>query len=232
MTTVIEPGPVASRNNTGPQANVVVRQLRSDLRGRFEALAAMIDTKSADAGFRQLLSGMARLWRYSLFNQAFVSSQRRDATSVAGRKQWRERGRTVREGEVAIAVLAPRRSRNGGWPFVLVEVFDIAQTDGPPVPSRDDVNPTPGECPDLGRIEAAGALLGIEVGIYEPWRHTDMYGGVPNVAGRALGGRVEINPRLSPLGRASCCRPRQLGNKDHVSLTHADHCGVTNDPRA
>jgi hypothetical protein len=188
---------------TAQDAGNLVRSLRADIRGRLEALATTIDRTAADSGFRHLLSGMARLWRYSVFNQVWIAAQREKATAVAGRKQWEAQGRVVRDGEKSLSILAPSRPGRGGWPFLLVEVFDISQTDGPAPPPLASFNPTRGECPDLGRIEAAGDKLGIKVETVDPLLVGEVIGAHAGFAGRAMGGKVQIIQGLTPLARAS-----------------------------
>ncbi len=91
-----------------------------------------------------------RFHHYSWGNSLLILMQRPDATRVAGYHTWRSVGRQVRKAEHGIAILAPvvRRLRIedegvDGTERVLVEqptvfrlarVFDIAQTDGEPLP--------------------------------------------------------------------------------------------------
>jgi antirestriction protein ArdC len=71
--------------------------------------------------------------------------QRKDASHVAGFQTWKEMGRWVKKGEKGIAILAPMVFNKkdaagqktdekfiGG--FRVVHVFDIAQTEGKPLP--------------------------------------------------------------------------------------------------
>ncbi len=91
----------------------------------------------------------ARFHRYSFNNLLLVYAQRPDATHVAGYRHWQSLGRQVRRGERGIFVLAPctRRvtdtddetgettDRTVVRGFRSVTVFDIAQTDGDPLPT-------------------------------------------------------------------------------------------------
>ena len=100
----------------------------------------------------RMLTAAARFHSYSPANVLLILRQRPDATRVAGYRTWRELGRQVRRGEHGIAILAPctylrpaadehepddepRRVLRG---FKIAHIFDIAQTDGEPVP---DVRP-------------------------------------------------------------------------------------------
>ena len=77
------------------RARVSFASTRADLQRYLHDLVNEMETRMANAGFADMLYGMARLWRYSMFNQYFIRMQMRTATAVAGRKQWEKRGRTV-----------------------------------------------------------------------------------------------------------------------------------------
>jgi antirestriction protein ArdC len=93
------------------------------------------------------LSGMARFHRYSPTNVAMILKQRPDATQVAGFRVWQSMGRQVRKGSKGIAIWAPcsykveRQDADGEITeakalggFRLAHVFDVADTDGEPLP--------------------------------------------------------------------------------------------------
>jgi antirestriction protein ArdC len=77
-------------------------------------------------------------------NTMLIALQRPDATQVAGFKAWQALGRQVRKGERSIRIMAPmsvkERDESGEETgervvfFRAVPVFDIAQTDGEPLP--------------------------------------------------------------------------------------------------
>jgi antirestriction protein ArdC len=120
------------------------------------ALRAML----TEEGWRHLLDLRAHPGhRYSLNNIAWLCGQAmaRDMslTEVRGYRAWEAVGRHVRRGEKALRVLAPVTAKvtpkpddpaqaTEGEPQVrvvgwrAVPVFDIAQTDGPPLPSVSD----------------------------------------------------------------------------------------------
>jgi antirestriction protein ArdC len=116
-----------------------------------------------DTRWRTMLNLSAHMGsRYSLGNTLLIAMQRPDATSVAGYGAWRKAGRQVRKGEHGIAILAPLvrrraddndtttgdtdgRGRGGVFGFKSVAVFDISQTDGPPIPAA---TPIDGHTPD------------------------------------------------------------------------------------
>ena len=74
--------------------------------------------------------------KYSMLNTLRIFSQRPNATYVAGRKQWREKGRIIKPGEVPMILYAPKfewEEVKGRKVKVLkdwnvIEVFDISQT--------------------------------------------------------------------------------------------------------
>src|SRR5204862_7778966 len=93
----------------------------------------------------------SRFHTYSFRNQCLIAAQCPTATRVAGYQAWRRLGRWVRRGETGIVILAPitrrrtdvaaddgatedaDRARVPG--FRSAYVFDVAQTDGDPLPT-------------------------------------------------------------------------------------------------
>jgi hypothetical protein len=128
---------------------------RRELRSYLESLAAG-DARALTRSFRTLFAGLSRLGRYSAANAALVLRSRPDATLVGGPAFWHARGRKVRKGERGVFIGAPRRS-GSPWPLVPVEVFDLAQTYGPP-----GTLPAAATRPTLAAVEAAAARLGLE----------------------------------------------------------------------
>ena len=123
-----------------------------------EALAALV----TGAQWLEFLDVQTRFPTYSFHNTLAILAQAPNATRVAGYRTWQTVGRHVRQGEHGIAILAPIMRRhdhtNTTAPqtsgldrdssdnesgrcvgFRVVHVFDIAQTDGDPLP----IGPTP-----------------------------------------------------------------------------------------
>ena len=123
------------------------------LRRAHDKLAAAVTELSESGGWLRMLEVGARFHRYSPNNVLLIMIQRPDATRVAGYTKWkREFGRQVRKGEKGIAIYAPIEKRAGASQdppevpeaererqrllrgFRVTHVFDISQTDGPPLP--------------------------------------------------------------------------------------------------
>jgi antirestriction protein ArdC len=118
-------------------------------------LTAAVENLVSGSDWQEMLDVAARFHRYSASNVMLIRVQRPDATRVAGYRKWQSLGRQVKRGEKGIAILAPcvyrRRPLTDDEAaerpelakvlrgFTVVHVFDIAQTDGEPLP---DVRPT------------------------------------------------------------------------------------------
>ena len=119
-------------------------QKREELADKLAAgVAALRDSDE----FKRYLDVAARFHSYSFGNQILIGLQRPDASRVAGYNTWRGMGRQVVKGSKAIRIIAPtfftKRCQCSGSceckateavRFRSVCVFDIAQTDGKPLP--------------------------------------------------------------------------------------------------
>jgi antirestriction protein ArdC len=94
-------------------------------------------------GWRRWAETRATFHNYSMGNCMLIASQAPDATQVAGFRSWQSLGRQVRKGERAIAIMAPMSVKRENVEtgevervpfFRSVSVFDVAQTDGAPLP--------------------------------------------------------------------------------------------------
>jgi antirestriction protein ArdC len=121
-------------------------ELNADIRRTIEQLANETDAARQSELFRNYLKTSAAFWDYSWHNQMLIWRQKPDASYVGGFNTWLKCGRYVRRGEKGIGILAPmffkdkRQTADGAeeetkrlW-FKVVYVFDIAQTDGAPLP--------------------------------------------------------------------------------------------------
>jgi antirestriction protein ArdC len=124
---------------------------------RPEALAKLeqaLEQACSAGGWRAYLTAQARFHRYSFRNLLLILQQRPEATRVAGFHDWLKMSRQVRKGEKGIAILAPmkwqKHDKDSGETafgisgFRFVYVFDIAQTDGEPLPEHPQVTFTDG----------------------------------------------------------------------------------------
>lgn len=115
-------------------------------------------------GWMAWLQVARRFHTYSFRNQVLIALQDPRATQVAGYRAWQALGRQVRRGERGIQILAPvtkPRLDEAGHPVLdpagrprrdligvkPASVFDITQTDGPPLPAAPDVQSRPLEGP-------------------------------------------------------------------------------------
>ena len=69
-------------------------------------LSAELEHGKSEA-LQNYLASMSRFRRYSWGNVLLISSQRPNATRVAGIHAWNDLGRTVKKGEKGIAIQAP-----------------------------------------------------------------------------------------------------------------------------
>jgi hypothetical protein len=127
---------------------------REEASQRLEDAVASLQTSD---GFKAWLRARAMFHNYSFNNQLLIIWQKEDATRVASAKVWRELERHIVKGEKAIKVFAPiewhvecepgelgakwnakrMRFERKVTGFKLVPVFDVAQTDGEPLPHVD-----------------------------------------------------------------------------------------------
>jgi antirestriction protein ArdC len=128
--------------------------------GRSEAVKTYLET-------------LSRFHKYSFRNQMLIALQRPSATHVAGFHTWRSVDRCVRKGEKGIAILAPMsfkakpqgddgsEEQAAHVRFRAVTVFDVAQTDGAPLPEIGTTTGDPGA--NLERLAQFIASAGITV---------------------------------------------------------------------
>ena len=123
------------------------------------------------------LRAAARFHRYSFGNVMLILAQCPDASRVAGYRKWQEMGRQVRRGEEGIAVFGhpkPRYTKRenqetgetekvttSGVFFPICYVFDVAQTNGDPLPTVTEK--MTGDTPLIENMTNAAGALGLEM---------------------------------------------------------------------
>lgn len=103
----------------------------------------------SSAEYQEFLDYASRFHGYSLSNTMLIMMQCENASQVAGFAAWKKMGRYVKKGEKAIKIFAPLHHKvieedaNGNeveytrlHGFRLVNVFDVSQTDGMPLPEN------------------------------------------------------------------------------------------------
>ncbi len=122
------------------------------LAAAMERFRTGIEALFAGGRVEEFLRFAASFHHYSFSNTLLIFIQRPAATCVAGLRKWNEMGRWVRKGEKGIAILAPvlvkkkftvidettnterEEEREVLVGFKWVYVFDVAQTEGKPLP--------------------------------------------------------------------------------------------------
>ncbi len=107
---------------------------------------------------RNYLAAMGKFHRYSASNILLIITQRPDATRVAGYQTWRKLHRHVTRGAKGIMIFAPllrktvdanecgiKTYRENLVGFRAAVVFDVADTEGNPLPALSKCEGNPGE---------------------------------------------------------------------------------------
>lgn len=204
-----------------------------------DRLAAAVDQLGSGEQWQAWLAFARGFHRYSFNNLLLIWSQRPDATAVASYRTWQAKGRQVRRGELGLRILAPILRRvpvlddqdrpvrdNNGSPqhrqkvtgYRPVPVFDVAQTDGPPIPESVAPVLLAGAAPN-----GLWAALGAEVSDrgYRLLRGslTDLNGaiGLTDLRRREVWVRADVNP-----AQAAKTLAHELG---HILLHAEPHAG-------
>jgi antirestriction protein ArdC len=150
---------------------------------------------------KNYLAVMGRFHRYSWGNTLLISSQRPDATHVAGFHAWHQLGRSVKKGEKGIMILAPMVVKQKELPqeretpeeasrvagFRTAYIFDVKQTEGQPLP---EFAKTTGDAKDYGdKLKAVAAARGISV---------EYDSSIAPAQGTSSGGRIHLMPDMAP----------------------------------
>jgi len=162
----------STRHRSNPEARA------AKLSAAHDRLVEAVTSLTSSEDWLSYLGAMSRFHRYSATNVAMILSQRPHASQVAGFRTWQAMGRQVRKGAKGIAVWAPctykvERENESGETiegkalggFRLAYVFDVADTDGDPLPEAPAAARAElltGAAPDgmweylVGQVEAQG----------------------------------------------------------------------------
>src|SRR5215213_9316364 len=141
----IEPTPVVATATEQPVFDVRNERQRAVLAKLEEGTEAILTSE----GFAAYLKTLAKFHSYSFTNVLLIQTQRPDATLVNSYARWKRLGRQVTKGETGIRIFFPI-FRTGEDPltgeeerhlvsFGIGSVFDIAQTEGDPIPDAPPV---------------------------------------------------------------------------------------------
>jgi hypothetical protein len=152
-----------------------------------EQLEYGYDLACSDPGFQRYLDilGTNGLNRYTPRNIGLIFAQFPDASAVMGRGDregrtgWRAQGRRVKDGSLPINILAPKKRT--WWEtdpetgerhrhefltgFKIVDVYDVSQTDGPPIAEPPIPQEDFASSAEARRIDRAFASYGIGQGL-------------------------------------------------------------------
>lgn len=165
-----------------------------------ERLSAELEAGRSDA-LKNYMAAAARFRHYSWRNILLITSQRPEATRIAGIHTWNDLGRTVKPGEKGIAIFAPvvvKQPQEPGAdgkppnePFRLAGfrtayVFDVSQTEGKALPEFSQTTGNPKDYTQ--RLQTIVAKRGIEL---------EYDKAIAPAQGISTGGRIRLLPGLS-----------------------------------
>jgi hypothetical protein len=157
-----------------------------------QRLAQATDAAQASSEMQAYLAALAKFHKYSPGNIMLILSANPHASQVAGFAAWKKHNRWVRRGEHGIPILAPCfRKENPEDPespqslagFRVVYVFDVAQTEGEPLPAPPDwISPA-------RRLEVEARLLKFAESLGIVVERKQLKG---NIQGSSSGGKIEL----------------------------------------
>lgn len=181
-------------------------ELILEIEKRLASLAVETEKAKASTVILDYLKVMATFHQYSFHNTLAIYTYCPHATHVAGFVAWKRLGRYVKRGEQGIPILAPCTARKQQEPntnsddesqipmyFKVVYVFDVSQTEGKPLPDA-PITATGSDQGLLSSLEQIASNHSIQL---EYKALADSH------YGTSFGGRIEIEARLEPAGKAS-----------------------------
>jgi antirestriction protein ArdC len=202
-------------------------QRRERLENLHNQLTEQVEALTTSDGWLTMLKMASKMHGYSFRNIALILAQNESATHVAGYKAWQALGRQVRKGEKGLMILAPLRGKQevedqqtgerSTVPvlrgFKIEHVWDVSQTDGPPLP---DFSPQQLEG------EAPAALWDAVVHSFDEdgYRIVREVPTHPGANGELVPAEhiVRIHPALGPAQALKTA----LHERSHLSLGHTD----------
>jgi len=149
---------------------------------------------------RNYLAAMGKFHRYSASNILLIITQRPDATRVAGYQTWRKLHRQVTRGAKGIVIFAPlvrktvdanecgvETHRETLVGYRAAVVFDVADTEGNPLPALSKFEGNPGEY--LERLKSLVAQSGCSL---------EYSTSILPALGQCTPGKITLLPDLSP----------------------------------
>jgi hypothetical protein len=124
-------------------SRITTNDLVSKIEAHIRELAEATDAARVSEEMQHYLDACSKFHSYSLHNIWLILITNPKATRVAGYKRWLSLNRYVRKGEHGIPILAPvliSKDKEDPIPektvvgFKVVYVFDVAQTEGEPLP--------------------------------------------------------------------------------------------------
>jgi hypothetical protein len=213
-----------SRTRLNPEE----RQAKID--AAHQQLVVAVEALTSSEDWRRYLEVMSRFHSYSATNCLMIAFQRPDATRVAGYKTWTTFGRQVQKGAKGIAIWAPvtykvEAADDEPEPdaarrcvgFRLAYVFDVADTEGDPLPE----SPAParllaGEAP-AGMWDALAAQVlaaGYRIELVEAIAHSPGANGTTSPLDRVV--------QIATSERSAAAMCKTLAHELAHVLLHAD----------
>lgn len=218
--------PTSKRNRNHPDGQPPAKTATAE---QLEAAVASLVTGD---DWQRWLDVQRRFHSYSWRNTILIAWQRPGASRVAGRTKWAELGRQLNPDARPITILAPVTKKYTDTDqdgveverqrmfFRDVQVYDIADTDGEPLPTI--LNPLQGDAPTgmLDALHRHADTAGVPVAFTSAADDSLLARGANGYAARDNDGnvRIVVSADLSPAQQAKTFA-HELG---HVMLGHLD----------
>jgi len=197
-------------------------ELHNQIQQYLDELMQATDKARTSQEMLRYLDFCARFHNYSATNIWLILMAKPDATYVAGYHKWKSMKRWVRRGEQGIAILAPILVKEEDMDgldkqflvgFKVVYVFDVAQTDGVPLPPPPDWK-SPQKNEELNcRLIRFAESRGISV----TFKHLP-----GEIQGLSKGGAIEIAPTRSSKTLSHEISHELLHRVENIQLSRAE----------